>query len=312
MSVMKRIHIITLAMIILSFGALIFLLVKQAWAASVAAALMTALGVYLFFLVWQEEKMVSYMKERLRKAPSDTENEESETVEQLQLALRNAEYSSLQSQINPHFLYNTLDSIRAKALIEKQTEIADMAEHLAVFFRYCISNREHLVRLREELDHIHDYYLIQKFRFGGRFEMEVHLEDDRLLDCYIPKMTLQPIVENALHHGIEKGTRKGLVSIRVIESGGMLEITVSDNGAGMDPLQVKEMNEKMDGAALQREKRRNGIAVSNIAARIRLTFGPDYGIRYRSVQNVGTDAVVTVPVVDDFSRVHYDSRDQVL
>lgn len=312
MNEMKRIRLLTIALTCLSLAALIFFLVKKAWALSAAAAVMSTLCAYLFFMVYEEEKMVSYMKERLRNAPEKTEKEESETVEQLRLALRNAEYSSLQSQINPHFLYNTLDSIRAKALIENQTEIADMAEHLAVFFRYCISNREHLVRLREELDHIHDYYLIQKFRFGDRFELEVHLEDERLMDYYIPKMTLQPIVENALHHGIEKGTRKGLVSIRVIEVSDMLEITVSDNGAGMDPLQVKEMNEKMDGAALQREKKRNGIAVSNIAARIRLTFGSDYGIRYRSVQNVGTDAVVTLPAVDDFARVRYDSRDQVL
>ena len=228
---------------------------------------------------------------------------------QVSLMEKQASLSALQSQINPHFLYNTLDGIRSKALMEDQIEIAQMAEKLAVFFRYCISNKEKLVRVREELTHINDYYIIQKFRFGDRFDMVVDIEDESIIEYYMPKMTLQPIVENALHHGIEKSSKKGLVKIHILATDKDVIITVSDNGTGMDYRTLNELNQKIREGKIEKRKKGNGIAMVNISQRIRLTFGDAYGLEYRSLKAVGTDAVIRLPIVNDFSRVNYEKRE---
>lgn len=234
-----------------------------------------------------------------------------EERDRLQLARKRVELSVLQNQINPHFLYNTLDSIRSKALIDGQKEIADMTAILSRFFRYCIGIRDNLVRVREELNHIEDYFYIQKFRFGDRFEMRIQLEDEDIKDLYIPKMTLQPLVENAMIHGLEKTSQNGVVRVRLMRSETTLVIIISDTGAGMPPEQLVELNEKLQQPLLRtggHQGKSTGIAMSNINARLRITFGEAYGIRYRSLEGEGTDAIVTLPVIDLFSRVKYEEK----
>ena len=116
---------------------------------------------------------------------------------------KQAEINALQSQINPHFLYNVLDSIRGQALSERSVELASMTEALATFFRYSISKKGNMVSLADEMKNVDNYLFIQRFRFGNKIEIIKKIEDEELMNCLIPKLTLQPIVENAIYHGLE-------------------------------------------------------------------------------------------------------------
>ena len=160
------------------------------------------------------------------------------------LADTQAEIDALQSQINPHFLYNTLDAIRGQALIDDSPVIADMTEALSILFRYSISRTGNLVTLREEFRCIEKYLMIQQFRFSGKFQY-VRDVDPNLLSCLIPRLTLQPIVENAIYHGLETCPEGGIITLSLEQSGGYLVIRVSDNGIGMTESQLLAINEKL-------------------------------------------------------------------
>ena len=140
---------------------------------------------------------------------------------------------ALQSQINPHFLYNTLDSIRGQALMHNIPEIADMTESLSSIFRYSISRQSTMVPLRDELRNIQIYFSIQQYRFQNRFSMDVSCEDPSALDCYLPKLTLQPLVENCIFHGLELLDRPGHIYVDITLTSNRLLICVSDDGCGI-------------------------------------------------------------------------------
>ena len=215
---------------------------------------------------------------------------------------KQAELTALQSQINPHFLYNTLESVRGQALIDGNTEIAGMMEALSAFFRYSISRKGSLVTLRDELSNIENYMKIQRYRFNNRFSMEIFIdeEDEEAYDFKIPRLIIQPVVENAIFHGLEEKLEGGKVTIEVIETEKNLIITVSDNGKGMDKQTLCELNERIhDGLLHEHEEgkgqRNTGIGLPNIHKRIQLLFGEEYGISVYSTPNQGTDVEITVP-----------------
>lgn len=136
--------------------------------------------------------------------------------EMMDLNKRQAQYLALQNQINPHFLYNTLESIRGEALIAGMDNIADMTEALAKFFRYTITKVENLVSVEEELDNCETYFLIQKYRFGSRLQLHILYEEESresIMNCKIPKLTLQPILENSIIHGTELKIGTGNLTI---------------------------------------------------------------------------------------------------
>ena len=166
------------------------------------------LGVNVYDIIKLNQVMKCLIRENKQSKKRNISWEDGDT-EKLKMLRRRVEVSALQSQINPHFLYNTLDSIRSKALLDKQTEIAAMTEILSKFFRYCISNDESLVKIKEEINHIRDYYYIQKYRFEDRIDIEIVIEDDEIYELYIPKMTLQPLIENAMIHGLERLAHQG-------------------------------------------------------------------------------------------------------
>lgn len=265
------------------------------------------LGIIILADMIKRNHIMNFLiKEKNRKTVKWDEEEQ----EKLKFVRRRVELSALQSQINPHFLYNTLDSIRSKALVDGQTEIASMTEILSKFFRYCISNDENLVKIREEINHIKDYYYIQKYRFEGRLQMDIQLEDEEIYELYIPKMTLQPLVENAMIHGLEKMARKGSVVIRIVQTSHKVSITISDNGAGMNMEQLTNLNDRMNSNLLNagtKGRHHNGIALNNVNARIKISFGDEYGIHYRSMEGIGTDALVAIPRIDEFMRVKYET-----
>lgn len=228
-----------------------------------------------------------------------------------ELSLKKMQYAMLQSQINPHFLYNTLESIRGEAVLNDQMEIASMTEHLSRFFRYCISKSNDLVKVQEELNNVKDYFFIQKFRFSDRFDLEISCEDRDAYHCYMPKMTLQPLVENAIEHGLKQCIEGGLISISIILSEKRLHIRVSDNGTGMTQDIVTALNDRLQLPAViaqlqeQTANHHNGLALSNVNNRIRLCFGNEYGMRIHSLPNWGTDISLVLPAVTEGEKEKY-------
>lgn len=228
----------------------------------------------------------------------------------LSLNKRQAQYLALQNQINPHFLYNTLESIRSEAILAGVEDVADMTEALASFFRYTISKVENLVTVEDELHNCEIYFYIQKFRFGDRLEMQIECdpnEREEIYGCRIPKLTMQPILENSIIHGTEMKLGTGHLKIHLERSLSRIMIHISDDGTGMDELTLKKMNENLakSGKVLiehendneNDEKEKGGIALVNVNNRIRLIFGEEYGIHVFSVKGSGTDVEISIPAI---------------
>ena len=218
------------------------------------------------------------------------------------------EFAVLQNQINPHFLYNTLDALRSQALAVHANEIADMTGRLSRFFRYSIKNQGNLVTVADELKNIEDYFAIQHYRFEDRFSLEYHSEDDSVLKYYIPKMTFQPLVENALYHGLEPKKGNGKIVIRLHKGAQSLHVVISDNGIGMDENKLAAINARFHGdtpAPAKTGERRTGIALYNVNKRLQLLFGKMYGLHMTSSPGNGTDVEIQLPLVDDEQRSKY-------
>lgn len=218
---------------------------------------------------------------------------------------KQTELMALQSQINPHFLYNTLDTIRGQALIDKNLQVASMIETLSAFFRYSISGKENMVMLRDEINHTINYISIQKYRFGQRFEFDVVMdeEDEGCMNYYVPRLILQPIVENAIFHGLEDMDADGTITLDVTCVKDELVITVSDNGKGMNLAELDKLNQRIHSedraVVLSKDKKMDhtGIALPNINRRIKLLYGEEYGLNVYSSLEHGTDVEIVLPMV---------------
>ncbi len=226
------------------------------------------------------------------------------THELLNATKRQAQYLALQNQINPHFLYNTLEGIRGEALVAGLDTVAEMTEALATFFRYTISNMDNLATLEDELTNIENYYIIQQYRFGQRLQLHIVCEDEdrqRILQCRLPKLTLQPIVENAIYHGIERKVGNGEVIIRIEATSTRLIITVSDTGMGMEPHRLQALIQSLNTPSYEyvttENQQQGGIALVNVKNRIKLLFGEEYGVTIYSTVNIGTDVEITLPLI---------------
>lgn len=216
---------------------------------------------------------------------------------------KQAELAALQSQINPHFLYNTLDCIRGQALLENNHSIALMVEALGNLFRYSISRKGELVTLREELANVQNYMMIQRYRFDNRFTLQIDIkpEDEVSYECSIPKLIIQPIIENAIYHGLKEKLEGGIVRIEVILFNHNLVLLISDNGEGMDPQVLSELNKNIRSSSKffdryeHTSNGNNGIALANIHKRLQLLFGEKYGLQVFSTLNQGTDVEIMLP-----------------
>lgn len=211
----------------------------------------------------------------------------------------NSDFKALQAQINPHFLYNTLESINSLALIKKEWEIAEMVRGLAAVFRYITKNDGASIILKDEIEHVRLYILLQAVRYEGRITMEYQVPEE-LLQAMVLKFMLQPLVENAIIHGLEKANRKGIIRINVQEKDGQLLIMVSDNGLGMDENQLREIRSKLEGKQEDRMDSVQGnasIGLLNIQLRIKLQFGEGYGLSINSVNGNGTDVTIRIPLI---------------
>lgn len=215
-----------------------------------------------------------------------------------------AEMHALQNQINPHFLYNTLDVIRSRAMRYGNNDVAEMVEALGLQFRYCINRFGEMATLRQELDHVNNYLLIQKYRMGERYQFVAVIEDEEaVLSCRMPVLTLQPIIENALQHGISSLIKGGVITLKVCLKGNRVEITVEDNGIGMARKELQEIRESLHGQEELSDKPFKGIvrgiALKNVNKRIKFYYGEKYGLDITSTEGVGTSVLITLPYVKE-------------
>lgn len=219
-----------------------------------------------------------------------------------EILMKNAEINNLQDQINPHFLYNTLEVVRGEALAKGEKKIAEMTASLANYFRYNISRRETFVFLKDELKNSMNYFNIQKNRFGDKISCEILYHDvveKDVENCYIPKLILQPVIENAIYHGLELKLGEGKIRIHITAADSKLKITVTDDGLGMRPEKVDELNRDYDigkdGSEIS--NRHNGVAMRNIKKRLKLYWGDRTYMYVASELGNGTQIHMSMPLL---------------
>jgi two-component system sensor histidine kinase YesM len=206
---------------------------------------------------------------------------------------REAEIKVLQSQINPHFIYNTLETIRMMAEINDDEKVASMAYILGSLLRYSIINVTETVTVAQELEHLENYIYLQNVRFKDKFHLVVLLADE-LKQYRILKLMLQPIVENAIYHGLEKIEGHSEITIQSHQDESFLYITISDNGEGIDLNALQLLNDRISNPSSQADTR-HGIGLSNVNDRIQLYYGEEYGLKIESAEGTGTRITLRLP-----------------
>lgn len=209
----------------------------------------------------------------------------------------------LQSQINPHFLYNTLDCIRGEAIQIGAAELASMTKALSNFFSYSISKSGLLVMISEELESVHNYFLIQQFRFNRRFHLTVNCDKDDMviMENVIPRLVLQPIIENSISHGFKSVVSDCELSITIFRTRESIHIKCSDNGCGISERDLEDINVNLENCVDYindkiKENSTHGLGIANINRRIKLLFGSEYGLYISSMKNAGTDVHIRLPI----------------
>ena len=235
--------------------------------------------------------------------------------EDLQLEVLNKQMDmvALQGQINPHFLYNVLECIRGQALLYNVPEIADTTEALSRFFRYSISTNSDIVTIDEEIKNIKNYIKIQQFRFKNRLVLDIVFDksDQSILTGLIPKLSLQPIVENAIIHGFAHKTSDNQITIEIIRTKKHINILISDNGCGMSPIDLEKLKQKIyesDQMEQQTNSSNNGIALFNVNRRLQLFYGDEYGLTVNSIERLGTEFEIHIPIKQSINKErNYDA-----
>ncbi|WP_343009379.1 sensor histidine kinase [Clostridium celatum] len=202
------------------------------------------------------------------------------------------ELQQLQNQINPHFIYNTLESIHMMAEINDDIETSTMAEYFGEIIRYSMNRRINTVTLKEELKIIDNYIYLQKIRFDQLFTIE-NMVSDELLSCEIIKMIIQPLIENAIYHGLSECSGNGKIIIQGSKVNNNLLLTISDNGIGIPEEKLQDLNDYIN----DKNHNFNGIALRNINKRLKLNYGENYGLEIFSIEGNGTSMVLTLPFI---------------
>lgn len=217
-----------------------------------------------------------------------------------QVFLKSSELKALQDQINPHFLYNTLEMINWRARMSGNDDIAQMIEALSGIMEVNIDRRDsHFLTIKEEIEYLRNYiFLIQK-RFGERIQFKT-IVDDKLFDYVIPRLVLQPLVENAINHGIEP-VGEGEIAIQVVEKGEDLHILIKDTGEGIEPQRLEYLQSELQHTqkvyieSETENKTRTHIGIINVQKRIKLLYGEEYGIVINSERGKGTEIIMKLP-----------------
>lgn len=231
------------------------------------------------------KKMVDSMQTLINDAYKSKIQSENFKLNQME-----AEFKALASQINPHFLYNTLETIRMKAYCNNDKETADLVKKLGKFMRRCLEVKDGMVTLESELEFTRSYLELQAARFGDRVSYSIYCEVDR--NYMVLPLIIQPIVENAFVHGIESAKANGRITVKVVYRGHLVEICVSDNGQGIAPDRLKELLEKLERNDTSSGK---SIGLTNVNKRIKMYHGEEYGLSVRTAKGKGTAITITLP-----------------
>ncbi|WP_054023585.1 sensor histidine kinase [Bacillus sp. FJAT-28004] len=242
----------------------------------------------------------NYMAVRLKESVARLIDEEKRRGE--------IELHMLQYQINPHFVNNTIGSIRLYALTQGAHQVAEVLHVLARLFQRTLGSSGQLIRVRSELANIKDYIRIHKMQYMGEMGFEVEINDE-VTDVYMPNLLLQPLVENALFHGLNSAPADPILSIKVRKEGEELVISVCDNGVGMSKERIEEIMSGED----RLPDRLNKIGVQNVDKRLKLYYGPQYGVTLISIPSKGTEALVRLPCIykeggPSLEKSHYSGR----
>jgi two-component system, sensor histidine kinase YesM len=222
-------------------------------------------------------------------------------VYESELREKEAQLSALQSQMNPHFIYNTLESINVKALEWGNTELSEAVVSLGRLLRYTVDRHERFVHLEDELQFAEAYLQIQSFRLGDKLSMQIE-SDLSLGSCLMPKLILQPLVENAIEHGMKDGPFPIHIQIRACCEEEDLLIYVEDNGKGMTPAQMSQVErswrepDQRRGTIGSFGVRKKGFALRNVSERLRLLYGPGYGISFDNHPKQGASFCIRIPL----------------
>ena len=200
---------------------------------------------------------------------------------------RELELQMLQYQLNPHFLFNTLNSLRFVAAMHKDQIVSDGIQALSSLLQNTLTNKNEYITIREELENLENYFSILRIRYAGSFEYSFHTEDEELLSCLVPKLILQPLAENSVMHGSSDDGSVMEILITCWEENGCVIIELMDNGKGFE----------VTPAALEPHKDRKKIGVSNVNDRIQLNFGREYGLKIDSHPGKGTTCTLTLPIL---------------
>ena len=212
------------------------------------------------------------------------------------LQQKQAEYLALQNQINPHFLFNALESIRMHSVIKEEEETADMIQKLALMQRQYVDWGNDRIRMKQEIEFVKAYLVLQKYRFGNRLSYEIEVDDD-CCDYLIPKLTIVTFVENACIHGIESKSTPGWIFVRVYKADGCLCIEVEDTGGGMDEKQAAELLDSMQNASMERiREKKKGVGVENACLRIKMATDNKAVFSLESEETVGTTMQILIPL----------------
>jgi len=218
-----------------------------------------------------------------------------------QITRKEAQLKALQSQINPHFLFNTLESINWMAMLKNVPEISETVTALSSLMEASIGRDDKLIPLREEFKYIDHYISILKKRFEDRIQLHVYVENDDILEINIPKLLIQPIIENAVYHGIGNINDVGIIRLNTFIRYGVLIIEVVDNGIGMDKESLDKLNEilALDNDTyfrLRVNEERKSIGLENVNRRIKLFYGEKYGLTINSEKDKFTKVTVSIPI----------------
>ena len=207
----------------------------------------------------------------------------------VQIKQKEADLKALQAQINPHFLYNTLDTIYWVCRMEKAFESSNLVQALSRLFRLSLNSGNEFTTVNNEIDHLQNYIIIQDKRFDGMIRFNINASGD-VGECRVVKLVLQPLVENAIHHGIEKNGGRGNIEVSIFRDENNILYIISDDGAGADEKELNSFLEQVgDG--------NRGFGIKNVNDRIRLYFGNNYGIEFKSAYGSGTVVTVRQPFV---------------
>lgn len=242
--------------------------------------------------LFENKDELEYILTSIQKTVNAKKNTDEELAERVRL-LKKAQAVALQSQINPHFLNNTLETINWTAieLLGGRNEISRMAGALSRMLRMTLENSDTVVPLSTEVQHCKYYLEIQKTRYEDKFDVEWKIPPE-LMTCRIIRIVLQPLVENAIYHGIKPMTNKGLITISGRIEGELLLLTVADNGLGMTNLELGNLRKNIHS---DRIKESRHIGVTNVNQRIRLYYGEAYGLTVKSQEGAGTSVTVRIP-----------------